>query len=1419
MKKLVCFCLFFSITPGVFSQYWMRSFGGSTIDEGLDIVHGTDDETYSTGYFSGSAVFDAQTLSTTGLSDIFLVKTDSNGLIPWIKQAGGSGINKGLAVDAHASGSIVITGFFSNTAQFDSQSIVSAGQQDVFIAKYTASGNLLWVISAGGTGSDIGNCVKFDNAGNIIVTGEFSGACNFGGTVLSSLSGSIDVFTAKYDPNGNLIWVKKGSGLYTDRGIKLSVDANGDIYVNGLFSDTITFDVTYNTTISNAKFLIKYDQAGNEKWFRWIGGSGQSEVGGMETFNSNLTMTGSFIGNLYFFGSGPVQTLNGTGNYNLYLCRYDTSGNLMWINSTGSANEIKSHDVTLTVNDEIIVAGNFSCRLTAFSGIYGDGTFCSAGFSDCFAAGYDSNGNWQWAHHFGSTKNDYANSISSGSGTHLSIAGSAEKYLYSTLNPSTFSGYNTIPIIGPGSYCGDPDYFKFVKLISDTNSSDIFINSNINLARQPLDFFDRTGGGCLRPFGTIDICSITGLCSDTLSACGIVNVKVNLNSIDTVPEFHYLWSDGQTTRTAVFNSSGIVSVMLTSFDGCFIMTDSVYILIHPIPPVPLISDSKGINFFSLNANPVPLCLPDSVVLFSPNSGTYTVQWQGFPTGVNPVTVNNSGPYYCVFSDSFGCSSSNIIQVIGANAFPLLAPQLICLEDQDKNDTIIACDSSLIRMFIYDTISNPSASINCITGLSTISWIYSINGIPFSYQGGCNPTSIYTITASPPGNYDFIFSAWVIRINVCDTDSVYIFNKHLHVIVNPSPSGGTLNTIISGPLEICPGDTALLLATGGTSFTWNNNSTNSSISVTAPGFYAVNSDSVVTNSFGCSASYYGYANFTLNMAQQPIISPNPPGALLCINDSLQLICSSAVGSFQWQGPTGILPDTTNSIYIGIPGFYYCIQTISPTCQLISNTLQITQVNTPSFGVLPSNTLCKGDSVEIIIYADPGTLINWDPPLFGYEFHQTVFDSGTYVCQVLSCNTYYTFNITVLLDSGLAVISSADSSLTICNGDSIELTANPGMIAYEWNPSGAATPSVYTSVQGSVSLLTTNSNGCKDSAMVFINVQPNNLTPPSASDTSLCAGDSVLLFAQSSTPVYWTSLPSYQPVIFQGSAYQTSSLSNPVTYYLYTDSGKCKSELDSVHISISAPAIATISSTDTMFSFCEGESITLIANPGMTSYLWLPGNEQTTTILVDTTKTISLITETLSGCRDSTGVHVFEQLNNLEVPYATDTTLCEGLEVELTATGNNHINWSLSMNYTTVIQTGNTFLTPILNQSVTYYLFSDSGFCKSAFDSVSVFISPCPENPDTTSPFIPNIFTPNGDGINDFFPGFENHQINYLKIYNRWGEELFIGRNIFYGWDGLNKSNMQVPDGIYFYFIEFVKKNTQYTFRKGYFMLIR
>src|SRR5262249_24301705 len=136
----------------------------------------------------------------------------------WAKRAGGTAADQAYGIAEDSSGNSYVTGFFSGTATFgpgeaNQTLLTSAGGTDIFVAKYSTSGELVWVKRAGGTGADQANGIGVDSSGNSYVTGLFNGSATFGGgeanqTVLTSAGGT-DIFVAKYNSDGTLAWAKK----------------------------------------------------------------------------------------------------------------------------------------------------------------------------------------------------------------------------------------------------------------------------------------------------------------------------------------------------------------------------------------------------------------------------------------------------------------------------------------------------------------------------------------------------------------------------------------------------------------------------------------------------------------------------------------------------------------------------------------------------------------------------------------------------------------------------------------------------------------------------------------------------------------------------------------------------------------------------------------------------------------------------------------------------------------------------------------------------------------------------------------------------------------------------------------------------------------------------------------------------------
>src|SRR4029077_12798519 len=124
---------------------------------------------------------------------------------------GGSGDDFAWAIKVGPDDQQYVTGQFSSTAQFAHTTLRSAGGTDIFLAKYGRSGELRWIVRAGGPDVDSGQGLDFDRVGNIYLTGSFTNSATFGSTngVTKTVTGpGVTIFLAKYRPSGSLVWVQ-----------------------------------------------------------------------------------------------------------------------------------------------------------------------------------------------------------------------------------------------------------------------------------------------------------------------------------------------------------------------------------------------------------------------------------------------------------------------------------------------------------------------------------------------------------------------------------------------------------------------------------------------------------------------------------------------------------------------------------------------------------------------------------------------------------------------------------------------------------------------------------------------------------------------------------------------------------------------------------------------------------------------------------------------------------------------------------------------------------------------------------------------------------------------------------------------------------------------------------------------------------
>ncbi|GAA0875841.1 hypothetical protein GCM10009118_22500 [Wandonia haliotis] len=349
---------------------WAKNFGGS--------VNGTKPNSITvdaTGNLYVGGWFDADTLRIENFAlpnanlyqyDMFWAKFDPDGNAIWAKRAGGIKSEKlnGIALDDN--GYLYFTGEYGSDFTLGNTDLVSNGFSDVFIAKGDSDGNIIWVRDAGETDLEIGHAISVDAAGNSIVTGVFRGATlQLGGITLTN-SGSTDLFVAKYDTNGNVIWAKGAGGNEYETANSLHTDAAGNVYVTGSFSSSsVSFGaITLNQYYSDDMFLAKYDANGNVLWAKSVGGNGMDRGESVNVDSQgNAYVTGWYSSSSLSFGS---TTLINGGGRNIFTSKWDANGNVLWVKSPFGNNYHTTRSAALDVNGNIHLTGVFNCATLSF---------------------------------------------------------------------------------------------------------------------------------------------------------------------------------------------------------------------------------------------------------------------------------------------------------------------------------------------------------------------------------------------------------------------------------------------------------------------------------------------------------------------------------------------------------------------------------------------------------------------------------------------------------------------------------------------------------------------------------------------------------------------------------------------------------------------------------------------------------------------------------------------------------------------------------------------------------------------------------------------------------------------------------------------------------------------------------------------
>lgn len=343
-------------------------------------------------------------------------------LSPWGAAAGGFGADVANSVAVDGDGNAFVAGYFTGTASFGTNQLVSSGARDGFVAKFNPVGQLLWVRRMGGVGFDVVNAVAADTNGNCYLAGAFEGIATFGTNMLTNANTASfsDGFVAKFDGAGTNLWVRAiGLRDVHDIGQAVALDGAGNVLVAG--QSAITNFNGAPLTNHGRVFVAKFSNAGAPQWARKAGGGPgapfDSATGVAADLSGNVYVAGVFGGTNANFDGGT--TLTNRGGTDAFLARYDATGGTQWVRQMGGVLDERANGVAVDSMGNAYVVGEFGGTLQL------PGVSLSTAVSDqnAFIARFDAAGTVNWARQAGGTLPDSARAVTVDRGDRVFVAG------------------------------------------------------------------------------------------------------------------------------------------------------------------------------------------------------------------------------------------------------------------------------------------------------------------------------------------------------------------------------------------------------------------------------------------------------------------------------------------------------------------------------------------------------------------------------------------------------------------------------------------------------------------------------------------------------------------------------------------------------------------------------------------------------------------------------------------------------------------------------------------------------------------------------------------------------------------------------------------------------------------------------------
>jgi gliding motility-associated-like protein len=884
----------------------------------------------------------------------------------------------------------------------------------------------------------------------------------------------------------------------------------------------------------------------------------------------------------------------------------------------------------------------------------------------------------------------------------------------------------------------------------------------------------------------------------------------------------WLWSgtggSTATTQTASGTTAGDFTVVVTDAVGCT-NTATGTLSLSALPTV--------------TVNDAAICDGVSIATFTATSTVAAASylWSANGTGVNSTSTGiTAGNYTVEVTDINGCKNSGT-GVLTVNTLPT-----VVIDDAN------ACPGA--TQTITPVVSGGTGTYNYLWSTTEIS--PTINGgaggifsVTITDGNGCEASDNATITINNnltvtiPGpvsicqgedtlltsnyktvdNYTFIWSSGGITVSTSEsylasTDGTYDLAVDR---VGCSGTGSVVLTVNALPTVtvadnvICVGEVAATftaVSATATGWIWSGTGGSTATTVTTSGTNAGNYTVIVTDANNCTATATGI--LTVNAV--PTVTVN--STAICAGDAAATFTatSATATGYLWSvNGSGTVSTTSGTT----AGDYTVVVTDANLCTATET--GVLTVNAVPTVTVANDAICTGDPAAVFTAVSP-TATGYIWSINGAGILQTTSGTtaGAYtvvVSDVNGCEETATGTLTVNTLPSVTV-----NSETICVGDAAEVFTATSTTAtgFVWSAEGAGILQTTSgTAPGNYTVVVTDVNGCVETATGILIVL--NLPTVTVNSDTICEGDAAVTFTATSataTGYTWSAEGT-------GTLQTTSGTTAGDYTVVVVNAGACSATATGT---LTVNLIPNVSiDGDSILYLCEGETTTIQVTDDANIISWDTGNSDTS--FVTSTAGTYVVTGSNGGCpaTDQVIVQVTQYpISTLDKSLETELICFETLDSAITFTANN------TLRNTYLWNTGETNATIEAPAEGTYsvVISVDDG---SGLETCDIMDSVTLKEFCPYSLFVPNTFTPNGNGMNDLFYAYGTNIVEFkMYVFDRWGIQIFEIDDIKKGWNGTYMNN-DVQQDVYVwkikYSVETEEGNIKELFEIGHVNVIR